>query len=81
MQVLLLRIKHFRRRGWSARQIAQQIGCSKSHVCRLLRRRVLLPLLPSGPRRRCPHCGAVVLWPCRRCQLQNELSAISQHLG
>lgn len=75
--ILIATIHRLRRQGLSIRQIAREVGLSKTHVHRLLRSREPPDWdLPTGPRRRCPDCGAMVIWPCRACQLRRQLGRI-----
>ncbi|HPP52808.1 MAG TPA: helix-turn-helix domain-containing protein [Thermoguttaceae bacterium] len=72
--ILLATIHRLRRRGMSISQIAREVGVSKTHVHRLLRSSVPPEWdIPTGPRRRCPDCGALVIWPCRACALRRQL--------
>ena len=63
----------------SQRKIAKQLGVSRGTVQAVVHGRrtehnpsamkVASWVVPSGPPKRCPHCGGLVQMPCLACQL------------
>lgn len=72
MSMIAYAALRLRKRKWSIRTIAGEIGASRSAVQKAIKRGYVgLSVTPRGPRGRCPTCGCVVLLPCLACSLRS----------